>query len=156
MAFSNRQQSRNLIHKIKHGTSVDNALFLPWSLPTDGNKNVEELKTGPIAMDNGCTASITDKLELIVDFYHIPESVDVTMHMKWKRMMPKYSRNDMKEICQKMDFTDADIIEFQEQFDLFFQDWVGMYGLKAIMNYIHLLSSRQMSDYYLYKWQNLY
>eukprot|EP00978_Attheya_sp_CCMP212_P019801 scaffold55883_cov53-Attheya_sp.AAC.2 len=61
----------------------------------------------------------------------------------------------MEKIRQKTDFTDVDIRQYQEQFDLFSQEWMDMYGLKGITNYIHLLSSGHMSDY-LHKWRNLY
>jgi hypothetical protein len=221
-ALRAEQQSRNLLHKIKHGTPVENALFCmmqavpcilhcsnrtnlklltvllteglnyakskkilsehagqkkrveafllavetivnksilgtatnpsQWSLPTDGD-NVEDLVIGAITMDNGRTVNIADNLELIVDLC-IPESLDATTNQKWKRMMPHY-RSAMIKMRQKTDFTDDDISEFQEQFDLFHQDWVGMYGIKALTNYIHLLSSGHMSDY-LFKWRNLY
>jgi hypothetical protein len=47
----------------------------------------------------------------------------------------------MKKMRQKKDFTDDDISEFQNEFDLFYQDWVHMYGYKAVTNYIHIMSS---------------
>eukprot|EP00978_Attheya_sp_CCMP212_P020956 scaffold60711_cov65-Attheya_sp.AAC.3 len=87
---------------------------------------------GAISMDNG----------------HTVKSVDAELNMsQWKNFM-HYYRNAMEKIRQKTDFTDADIHQYQEQFDLFFQEWMRMYGLKGVTNYIHhLLSSGHMSNY---------
>jgi hypothetical protein len=124
-----------------------------WSVPLKDDSTKSETNIGAISMDNGRTVNIIDKLELLID-YCIPESVDRKLNLQWKSCMPHY-RSAMERIRQKTDFTDADIRQYQEQFDLFFQEWMAMYGLKGITNYIHLLSSGHMSDY-LHKWRNLY
>ena len=124
-----------------------------WSVPTKNDTTKADTEIGAISMDNGRTVTIVESLELLID-YCVPETVDEKLNKQWKTCLPHY-RNAMEKIPQKTDFTDADICQFQEQFDLFFQEWMRMYGLKGITNYIHLLSSGHMSDY-LHKWRNLY
>jgi hypothetical protein len=124
-----------------------------WHLPVIDGTPKDQTKIGPITMDNNRTVRIANQLELLID-YCIPETVDADINMKWKRCIPHY-RNAMKKLRQKTDFTDDDISEFQNEFDSFYQDWVGMYGYRGVTNYIHIMSSGHMSDY-LHKYRNLY
>eukprot|EP00978_Attheya_sp_CCMP212_P000404 scaffold790_cov30-Attheya_sp.AAC.2 len=118
-----------------------------WHLPIVDGTPKDQTKIGPITMDNNRTVRIANQLELLVD-YCILVTVDADINSKWKRCIPHY-RNAM----QKTDFTDDS--EFQNEFDLFYQDWVGVYGYRGVTNYIHIMSSGHMSDY-LHKWRNLY
>ena len=56
-------------------------------------------------------------------------------------------RKAMLKLRQHADFTDDDIAEFQHDFDLFFRDWVELYGKNRLTNYVHLLSSGHISEY---------
>jgi hypothetical protein len=113
-----------------------------WSVPTKNDTTKADTEIGAISMDNGRTVTIVESLELLID-YCVPERVDEKLNKQWKTCLPHY-RNAMEKIRQKTDFTDADICQFQEQFDLFFQEWMRMYGLKGITNYIHLLCHRDI------------
>jgi hypothetical protein len=61
----------------------------------------------------------------------------------------------MKKLCQHQDFTDSDIESFQNDFDIFYQDWLKLHEKDGITNYIHLMSAGHMADY-MYEWRNLY
>eukprot|EP00978_Attheya_sp_CCMP212_P033423 scaffold134796_cov34-Attheya_sp.AAC.1 len=83
------------------------------------------------------------------------EEIEPRRKCFWTRCIPKY-RKVMLKMRQHADFTDDDIAEFQHDFDMFFQDWVELYGKKGLTNYsIHLLLSGHISEY-LFKWRNLY
>lgn len=49
----------------------------------------------------------------------------------------------------------AVIVEFQEQADLFFQNWIRLHGREGVTNYIHMLGSGHICEYLFY-WGNLY
>ena len=56
---------------------------------------------------------------------------------------------------KKTNFLDEEIENFQNSIDLFFQDWVKLWGEKLISNYIHMYQSGHISEL-LYHWRNLY
>jgi len=53
-------------------------------------------------------------------------------------------------LCQWQEFTDEKIVEFQNYVDLWFQDWIALWGVEGCTNYTHLLSSGHMAEY-MYK-----
>ncbi len=58
-------------------------------------------------------------------------------------------------MCQKMDFTDDEILQFQGNVDDFFQVWVKLYSYAGCTDYIHLLSSGHIAEY-IFRWRNLH
>jgi hypothetical protein len=139
-----------IVNKSILGTDIDPS---QWALPMIDGSLKDQPTIGPITMDNNRSVHIVNQLESLIN-YCIPETVDLETNKTWKKCIPHY-RNVMKKMQQKKDFTNDDISEFQNEFDLFYQDWVRMYGYKAVTNYIHIMSSGHMSDY-LHKWRNLY
>jgi hypothetical protein len=125
---------------------------LPTQKPDGGKKTDTEIAI--ICMANDRTVKAIDKMETLINLCVPNEEVQPRRKMLWERCIPKY-RNAMLKLRQHADFTDDDIAEFQNDFDLFFQDWVELYGKNGLTNYIHLLSSGHISEY-LHKWKNLY
>eukprot|EP00978_Attheya_sp_CCMP212_P037724 scaffold180647_cov51-Attheya_sp.AAC.1 len=84
-------------------------------------------------------------LEELIE-YCIPTENDTTLpvepHRKerWFHCIPKY-RAAMLKLRQHKDFTDDDITTFQNDFDIYFQDWIGLHGKNGVTNYIHMLSA---------------
>jgi hypothetical protein len=125
---------------------------LPTQQPDGGKKTDTEIAI--ICMANDRTVKAIDSMEHLINFCIPNEEVEPRRKMLWERCIPKY-RKAMLKLRQHAEFTDADIAEFQYDFDMFFQDWVELYGKNGLTNYIHLLSSGHISDY-LFKWRNLY
>eukprot|EP00978_Attheya_sp_CCMP212_P018561 scaffold50946_cov66-Attheya_sp.AAC.1 len=109
-------------------------------------------------MANDHTVKAIDNMERLINLCIPAKEVKPRRKMLWESCIPKY-RKAMLKLRQHADFTDEDIAEdiaeFQHDFDLFFQDWIGLYGKNGLTNYMHLLSSGHISEY-LYKWKNLY
>jgi hypothetical protein len=55
----------------------------------------------------------------------------------------------------KDDFTDAQIDEFQDLADVFFQKWLKLNKRDGMTNYFHMIGSGHLR-YYLQEWRNLY
>ena len=60
----------------------------------------------------------------------------------------------LKLLRKKTDFTEDEIEEFQVNFDLFFQDWVQLWGEKSILKYVHIHQSGHLAEL-LFHWKNL-
>ena len=58
-------------------------------------------------------------------------------------------------IRKKTDLTDEEVDNFQVEFDLFFQDWVKLWGQKTTSNLIHMCQSGYISEF-LCHWRNLH
>ncbi len=56
---------------------------------------------------------------------------------------------------QKEECTDAQIINFQNNIDDFFQVWVKLFSQSGCTNYIHFLASGHISEY-MFRWRNLH
>ena len=97
-------------------------------------------------MANDRTVKAIDSMEHLINFCIPNEEIEPRRKMLWEQCIPKY-RKAMLKLRQHAEFTDADIAEFQYDFDIFFQDWVELYGKNGLTNYIHLLSSGHISDY---------
>jgi hypothetical protein len=130
-----------------------------WRVPTNLPTSKLATEIGIICMVNDKSVKIVDYLEELI-LYCIPEENDTAepiepnRRSKWLRCIPKY-RSAMLKLRQHNDFTDSDISEFQNDFDIFFQDWIQLHGKIGVTNYIHMLAAGHISDY-LYKWRNLY
>ena len=56
---------------------------------------------------------------------------------------------------QRTYFSDDDIKKFQINFDMFFQEWVQLWGEKSMSNYMQMCQSGHASELLLH-WRNLY
>jgi hypothetical protein len=79
---------------------------------------------------------------------------DGTEEEKWQIMIPHY-RQACVTLRTRHDMTNKEIESFQNEFDLFFQIWVGMYGDEGVTNYLHMPTSGHIMEY-LFKYKNLY
>ncbi len=68
--------------------------------------------------------------------------------------MPHY-RNAFVMLRTRHNMLNVEIKSFQNEFDHFFQIWVGMYGDEGVTNYLHMLASGHIMEY-LFKYKNLY
>jgi hypothetical protein len=147
------QKVEDIFNKRISGTEEDPGQFvLPTETPEGGRK--ADTQIAIICMANDRTVKAINSMEQLIDLCVPEEEVEPRRKMLWERCIPKY-RKAMLKLRQHADFTDDDIAEFQHDFDLFFRDWVELYGKNGLTNYIHLLSSGHISEY-LYKWRNLY
>jgi hypothetical protein len=101
-------------------------------------------------LDNNRTRSIIEGLESLIDLC----LVEGNEPEKWKECI-NYYKKTMTMIRQKEDFTNAQIMDFQEQADMFIQIWYDLHTKEGATNYIHMLASGHISEY-LYYWRNLY
>jgi len=130
-----------------------------WRVPTNLPTSKLATEIGIICMVNDKSVKIVDYLEELI-LYCIPsendtdEPIEPNRRSKWLRCIPKY-RSAMLKLRQHNNFTDSDISSFQNDFDIFFQDWIQLHGKIGVTNYIHMLVTGHFSDY-LYKWRNLY
>ena len=58
-------------------------------------------------------------------------------------------------VRRKEDFTDQDILDFQNHIDQWFQLWVKLHGKDGVTNYVHILASGHVSEYLNY-WKSLH
>jgi hypothetical protein len=117
-----------------------------WYLPYD--PKVKEI--APITMDNNRVRKLMNQLEVMIELC----IADGTEKEKWQIMMPHY-RNAFVTLRTRHDMSNVEIESFQNEFDHFFQIWVGMYGDEGVTNYLHMLASGHIMEY-LFKYKNLY
>jgi hypothetical protein len=79
---------------------------------------------------------------------------DESRRNKYYYCIPKY-REAMQIVRQKNEFTDDDIIRYQNLVDNWFQVWVQLHSDAGCTNYTHMLSSGHLAEY-MFKWRNLY
>ncbi len=76
------------------------------------------------------------------------------MQQKLLRAVESY-RKAMKLLTSHHMLSEEDIALFQEHADDFFEDWIEVFGVEGVTNYIHLLGSGHM-EYFLEKYGCLY
>jgi hypothetical protein len=105
---------------------------------------------GIICMDNTRMRKVVNKLEGIINISVVnPGRIN-----KWNLSVEAY-RKGMIELRRKSDFTPEEVPEVQKQLDIFFQNWMNLWGRAGITNYIHMLGCGHMADYLLTA-KNLY
>jgi hypothetical protein len=117
-----------------------------WKIPlSEDNKEI-----GTLTMSNGRMRSIIDKFELLLPIC----LVEADQIASWNKCIHHY-RIGMQLLRQKEDFEDEEIPKVQYELDLFFREYVRMFGGKGVTNYIHLLGSGHMVEH-LRAVKNLY
>jgi hypothetical protein len=58
-------------------------------------------------------------------------------------------------VRRKEDFSNQDILDFQDHIDQWFQLWVKLHGKDGVTNYVHMLASGHVAEYLNY-WKSLY
>jgi hypothetical protein len=105
---------------------------------------------GSIALDNNKACLVVSNLEQIIEL-SIPQ-----MERKEQLLFVTQKFNAATSImCQKKDFTDEQMLQFQANIDDFFQVLVQLYSFSGCTNYVHLLSSCHIAEY-MFRWHNLY
>eukprot|EP00978_Attheya_sp_CCMP212_P036112 scaffold161713_cov41-Attheya_sp.AAC.1 len=61
----------------------------------------------------------------------------------------------MEWIRKRENFSDDEIVSFQDTADEFIELWIGLNGTQGMTNYLHDLAAGHFS-YYLRKYRNLY
>jgi hypothetical protein len=117
-----------------------------WSVPMHENGKT----VGAITLDNNRICQVLEHLAIIID----ASIVDVDRRNKYYNCIPKYC-DAMQIVRQKEEFTDDDIINYQNLVDNWFQVWVQLHSDAGCTNYIHLLSSGHLAKE-MFKWRNLY
>jgi hypothetical protein len=101
-------------------------------------------------MDNARGRKVVNELERMIEVC-VWDEQDAT----WWRNAVKHYRFAMNRLRSKYDLSDEEIFLFQKDCDIFFQDWVKIYGREGLTNYIHMLGSGHMAEY-LFEWRNMY
>ena len=73
---------------------------------------------------------------------------------KWEKAI-QLCRESMEWIRKRENFTDTEILSFQDTADEFIKLWIDLNGTQAMTNYLHDLAAGHFS-YYLRKYRNLY
>ncbi len=117
-----------------------------WNVPmSDDGKTV-----GTITLDNNRIRQIIEDFELI-----IAVSVsDEARHNKYLYCIQQY-RYAMVIVRQQNEYSDDDIIRYQNHVDCWFQVWNELHSNSGCTNYTHMLSSGHLAEY-MFKWRNLY
>ena len=98
---------------------------------------------GSLSMDNNRTRSIMNEIELIIEA-SFPESDG--RRRRLLRCFPRY-RAALIILRKHTDYTQDEIIAFQEHIDAWFCDWVHVFGKEGCTNYAHKLSSSHVMRY---------
>ena len=104
---------------------------------------------GVVQMSNVQIRRMIADIEKLVDKCIVDED-DVFL---WKRAMQHYSASfQLLRIREPM--TNDQIFEYQKHADLFYRDWIELYGDDGITNYAHYIGSGHIGEYLLH-WRNL-
>jgi hypothetical protein len=101
-------------------------------LTEDGNS------IGSITLENNRARITVNNMEKLIDLCRS----DPVRNEQYKFATRKYNAAIMV-LCQKHNFVDDDMYNFQSNIDDFFQVQVQLHGHVGFTNYIHLLSSSQ-------------
>jgi hypothetical protein len=117
-----------------------------WSIPmSDDGKTV-----GAITSDNNRIRLILNSFEMLIN----ASIIDITRREKYHFSIPHY-RDAMTIVWQQQEYTDNDIITYQNHVDTWFQIWNELHGASGCTNYTHMLSSGHLAEY-MFKWRSLY
>jgi hypothetical protein len=61
-----------------------------------------------------------------------------------------YYRQMFIMLCKKDDFTDEDIIDFQQLADYIYKSWIEIFKAPGVTNYIHMIGSGHIADFLTY------
>jgi hypothetical protein len=92
-------------------------------------------------------------LHLVIDVIFDKEE-DARQRDSWHDMITQYGMA-MQILRKRSDYTDNDIVTFQNLVDSFFRSYVNEFGNEGITNYIHMLASGHIK-YYMEIHRNLY
>ena len=117
-----------------------------WRFPL-----TDDGKVGSLSMDNNRTRAIINEIEAIIEV-SIPDSN--RNKAKLLRCFPHY-RYALVILRKNTDYTDEEICQFQEHVDVWFCNWVDVYGKEGCTNYTNMLSSSHIMRY-MQEWRCLH
>jgi hypothetical protein len=117
-----------------------------WRFPL-----TDDGKMGSLSMDNNRTRATVNNIEALIEV-SFPDSDP--NKAKLLRCFPRY-RAALVILRKNTDYTDAEILIFQEHIDAWFCDWVHVYGKEGCTNYTHMLSSSHIMRY-MQEWRCLH
>jgi len=122
-----------------------------WSLPFEG-RNDSEFKISPISGRNETIRTMINKVNVIIEAAIPPTEAD--LRAKLTLAVEKYKA--ASELLNKhYKLSRAEVEQFQDFVDDFFENWVDIFSVDGLTNYIHLLGSGHMK-YFLEKFGCLY
>jgi len=120
-----------------------------WRFPLKENRK----EVAKVALSNKKTRQFINNIDVLIDVvFHKPEHAgrrDI-----WRNMMEQY-RLAMRILRKRSEYTDDEIILFQDLIDDFFLAYIQETGNEGITNYLHMLGSGHMK-YYMEIHRNLY
>ena len=137
-----RKKINTTINTVILGTT--NVAF-QFELPFDeASKSIEECN-----MKNGYVRKVIAAIDCLIDLC-VVNTVDKE---RWKTCMREYSAG-MEIVKKKEDLSQVQINAFQRHIDLWFQDWVTLFGDQGVTNYAHYLGAGHIAEY-LQHWKNI-
>ena len=118
-----------------------------WRFPL----RTEEGNMGSLSMDNNCTRLVMNSIELLVDasFSDLDDNKNRLL-----QCFPQY-RAGINILRKDTNATEEEIGMFQNHIDIWFRDWVQVYGKEGCTNYTHMLSSSHVMRY-MQEWKSLH
>jgi hypothetical protein len=117
---------------------------MQWQCPTENDGTI-----GSLTLDNNCHKIVAN----------IEELVEVSVCNTFRKEQLLFAVRKFNAattiLRQKSDYTDEQILLFQQLIDDFFQVWVQLYSYSGCTNYIHLLSFGSIAEY-MFHWRNLH
>jgi hypothetical protein len=118
-----------------------------WSCPTEeGTK-----KIGTLCLDNNRTRKMVQNISGLIDICIPPGS---ERSEKWKSCMAKYIPS-WEQTRRKEPFSKSEVLQWQKDVDLCYQEWVAMHSSEGMTNYWHIWGSGHLAEYLL-QWGSLY
>jgi hypothetical protein len=126
-----------------------------WEFPKpDAKKASAKTKAlmGDVKLTNEKARLFLNKVDCLLPICLIGRD-EITI-AKWKKAI-ELCRLSMEWIRKRENFTDEEIVTFQDTADEFIELWIGLNGTQGMTNYLHDLAAGHFS-YYLRKYRNLY
>ena len=103
--------------------------------------NEEQDNIGTIRISNPIARLIVSKIDLLISKTCSNNSREVL----WKR---KTNNANLAVVIlrKRTDYTEFEILKFQELIDMFAQDWLELWGKAGITNYIHMAISGHIAN----------
>ena len=120
-----------------------------WECTIEDKNNYK--KVGAICLDNNRARLVVQSLRGLIDLCVAKEKRNIA----WKKAIHDHYNVAIAMVRRKEDFTNQDILDFQDHIDQWFQLWVKLLSKDGVTNYVHMLASGHVAEYLNY-WKSLY
>jgi hypothetical protein len=103
-----------------------------------------------LCMNNNCMRKVINNLK---DLFDLSAFKGIRSN-QWK-LAESSDSEAMVQLCRKEDFAPEEVPPVQKKLDIFFQNWMNLWGWAGLTNYIHMLGTGHIADYLL-SIKNLY